>query len=196
MQLLINVDSLKIEIECDEFTDSPREWDNVGKMICFHNKYDLGDETPKCSPNDYWLQLMQEREYEVFGEYVSDEIDFENVEKYINKHFYVLPLYLFDHGDLSISTSSFSCPWDSGQVGFIYAPRECSEQGNVIKCLESEVEVFNKYLQGEVFRFTIKDQSDNILDSCGGFYDLEDCKRQAISEVQKISKTICVCSGI
>jgi hypothetical protein len=30
-------------------------------------------------------------------------------------------LYLYDHGGITISTGPFSCPRDSGQVGFIYA---------------------------------------------------------------------------
>jgi hypothetical protein len=33
----------------------------------------------------------------------------------------ILPLYLYDHGGITISCSPFSCPWDSGQVGWIYA---------------------------------------------------------------------------
>ena len=32
-----------IEIEQDENPESPREWDNLTTMICFHKKYNLGD---------------------------------------------------------------------------------------------------------------------------------------------------------
>lgn len=35
-----------------------------------------------------------------------------------------LPLYLYDHGGITMSTSPFSCPWDSGQVGVIYCTKE------------------------------------------------------------------------
>jgi len=36
----------------------------------------------------------------------------------------ILPLYLYDHGGITMSTGAFSCPWDSGQVGWIYAPKK------------------------------------------------------------------------
>ena len=36
------------------------------------------------------------------------------------KGFTMLPLYLYDHSGITMSISPFSCPWDSGQVGWIY----------------------------------------------------------------------------
>ena len=32
-----------IEVHQDESPESPRSWDNLGTMICFHRRYDLGD---------------------------------------------------------------------------------------------------------------------------------------------------------
>jgi hypothetical protein len=40
----------------------------------------------------------------------------------------ILPVYMLDHGGRSFSTSPFTCPWDSGQVGFIFATREDVKQ--------------------------------------------------------------------
>lgn len=40
----------------------------------------------------------------------------------------ILPVYMYDHGDLAFSTSPFTCPWDSGQVGFIFTTREDVKQ--------------------------------------------------------------------
>ena len=47
----------------------------------------------------------------------------------LNEHYVILPLYLFDHSGISISTGSFHDPWDSGQVGFIYASKEKAKEG-------------------------------------------------------------------
>ena len=33
----------KIEVIQDSEPESPREWDNLGNMICFHRNYNLGD---------------------------------------------------------------------------------------------------------------------------------------------------------
>lgn len=38
--------------------ESPRNWDNVGKMICFHREYKLGDKTDLTSNIfDSWKEL-------------------------------------------------------------------------------------------------------------------------------------------
>lgn len=34
----------KINIYQEEYSESPREWDNLGKMVCNHRQYTLGDE--------------------------------------------------------------------------------------------------------------------------------------------------------
>lgn len=73
-----------------------------------------------------------------------------------------LPLYLYDHGGITMSTGRFSDKWDSGQVGYIYTDRETvlNTCGNAnkknwkkvaYKDMESEVEVYDQYLTGEVY---------------------------------------------
>ena len=42
----------------------------------------------------------------------------------IEENYVILPLYLYDHGGITMRTSSFSDPWDSGQVGWIYASKQ------------------------------------------------------------------------
>ena len=44
--------------------------------------------------------------------------------KVISQKFLMLPLYLYDHSGITMNTTGFSCPWDSGQVGWIYASKE------------------------------------------------------------------------
>ena len=51
------------------------------------------------------------------GGELQDILD--NLDKYV-----ILPLYLYDHSGITMSTSVFSCPWDSGQVGWIYAEKK------------------------------------------------------------------------
>ena len=35
-----------IKIEHDDYPDNPRDWDNAGEMVCWHRRYNLGDEEP------------------------------------------------------------------------------------------------------------------------------------------------------
>jgi hypothetical protein len=192
------VNQLTVEIHQDSDPMDPREWDNVGKMVCWHRRHLLGDEQPKCSPSEYLFQLMREREFDKYRKYLPDEevVGEENIRKYIEKHFYVLPLYLHDHSGITMSTSRLSCPWDSGQVGFIYAPMECDEYPDMEKGLVGEVEIYDKYLQGDFYVYDIKDEHGNVLDSCGGYCDFSDCKEQGGIEAESLSQKLCVAAGI
>ena len=91
-----------IEIYPDQSPDSPREWDNLGTMVCFHKRYDLGDK------HDY-----DENNYDSWDELKEDIIKQENVHT-------ILPLYLYDHSGITMNTTGFSCRWDSMRVGFIF----------------------------------------------------------------------------
>jgi len=136
----------KIKIEQDTDPINPRtDYDNFGEMICFHRRYILGDEHDyKHEDYDGWNALYNA---------LRKEEDPAEV---------VLPLYLYDHSSITISTGPFSCPWDSGQIGFIIARRskilrefsrkrispELRDRARQI--LEGEVKTYDQYLTGDV----------------------------------------------
>ena len=158
-----------INIVNDEHAESPRTWDNLGTMICFHGRYNLGDE------------------------HSFDYNSFEEMEKAIEKQYdaVVLPLYLYDHSGITISTSPFSCPWDSGQVGFIAISKEKARNEYGWKAitkkrkelltsyLEGEVETYDQYLRGDIFGFEILNSEGEVEDSCWGFYGEESAIEEA-----------------
>jgi len=154
----------KIEIRQDEYAESPREWDNLGKMICFHGSYDLGDK-----------HELSSSDFNSWGE----------LEEFIYKEYnplIVLPLYLYDHSGITMNTAGFHCPWDSGQVGFIYVPKEnVRKEWNVKrispelkekvkKLLISEVKNYDSYISGDVYWYSIIDENGNTLDTLSGFF--------------------------
>ena len=61
----------------------------------------------------------------------------------------ILPLYLYDHSGITMNTTGFSCPWDSGQVGWIYADRRRIE-AEYGKVTPETVEKARQVLEGEV----------------------------------------------
>jgi hypothetical protein len=188
--------NLTIEIRQDDFAESPREWSNVGTMVCWHRRYTLGDEQPDCSPDEFLFKLMSDREFDKHRKYVPDEIKTEHVQAYINKHFFVLPLYLYDHGSITMSASAFSCPWDSGQVGFIYVERTCTEYPDLKAGLLAEVKTYDQYLRGEIYCYDVLDEDGNVLDSCGGFFGHDACveagKEAASSLAETLSTSFCI----
>ena len=100
-----------------------------------------------------------------------------------------LPLYLYDHSGITMSTSPFSCPWDSGCVGLIYiAKADADEWINadgtydteaMLAILESEVKEYDQYLTGDVWGYTITDDDGEEIDSCWGFYGHDYCEAEA-----------------
>jgi len=96
----------KIIIDCEDYPENPREWGNLTKMICFHRRYNLGDK------HNY-----RHDDYNNWDEMKKDIMKRENVGV-------ILPLYLYDHSGITISTTPFNCPFDSGQIGFIYIRKD------------------------------------------------------------------------
>jgi len=186
-------DNHELHIVHDEDPDSPRNWDNLGTMICVHGRYNLGDVHYKSK-----LECLQHiatslgiteiiNDLDMFEEIYDDE---EQLEDWIKSRedFVILPLYLYDHSGITMSTSSFSCRWDSGQVGYIYCSTDkilkeygTTDSDTLIKVeniLEGEVEEYDQYLTGDVYGFKLyKVETCNkghkhleFVDSCYGFY--------------------------
>ena len=165
MKNIIENDKYKLEIFDDLNPCSPREFDNLGTMVCFHRRYNLGDETELKS---------------------SDFSSWEELESYLYKEedaLIAIPVFMYDHSGLWINTTGFSCPWDSGQIGYIYISKEkvrreysCKRITKKLKnmmreILCSEVDLYNDYLCGNVYGFTLTDKENaEEIDSSCGFY--------------------------
>lgn len=101
----------------------------------------------------------------------------------------IIPIYLLDHSSLSMSTRSFNDPWDSGQVGFIYASHKkiAEEYGGISpenmekaeKLVRGEVQNYDNYLRGECYGFRLFDRGEEI-DSCWGSLGSFDDAKEAI----------------
>lgn len=178
----IKLDSCIIEISQDEICLNPRkEFDCFpGTFVCFHPRYDFGDVNPRCSPDEYKLQMMQDREYSLNEKWVPDGINKNHVEAYIAKHFVMLPVYSYEHGDIAVSVQPFACRWDSGQVGFIYISRDSREYDDLEAGLTQEIKVFNEFLQGNVYSFSIYNLDGEILESLDGCYGIDRCRQEAL----------------
>lgn len=157
----------------DPEAENPREWDNLGTMVCFHKRYRLGDKTD--------FKVSQFKDWEQMGKHL---------ERYYNA-ICVTPLYLYDHGGLTVSTGPFSCPFDSGQIGYIYADRRkvVKEFGTtrtskkikeeVKQIIEQEVKIYDAYLSGDVWSVQILDADGEVVDVFNSAYGYEDAIEMA-----------------
>jgi hypothetical protein len=172
-----------IEIWQDEDSESPREWDNLGTMVCFHHRYNLGDK----------------HGYEWLGDWgaLLDEI------RAAEGPILWLPVYMYDHSGIGLSTDDshypFNCPWDAGRLGIIYvtekraesefspALMDVVERASRVKGIpRAEVETYSQYLGGEVYGFTVTCGEEE--DSCGGFIGYDYCLQEAKEAAEYLAK--------
>jgi hypothetical protein len=119
-----------------------------------------------------------------------------------------LPVFAYQHGSIMLKAAErnpFSCPWDSGQSGFVYCTREkaCEEWGTAadklaaalaseagvewklsdkardkaLAYMAGEVETYSKYLNGECYGIVVEDRHGKTVDSVFGYYGLDDYLR-------------------
>lgn len=188
-------DGFVLEVMQEQNPESPREWSNFGVMVGWHTRYMLGDKQIKEQHQldlilidilDEKIGFSDEQRYNIM-EYASTEKLLEAINKHTKT--VVMPLYLYDHSGISISTSTSKyrmmdgAGWDWGTCGIIYATekRIKKETGveeidesiieKVKEILKGEVNDYDLYLRGESYYFRLykKDDPKNTVDSCGGF---------------------------
>ncbi len=174
----------KVHVLFDPEPMNPRtEYDNAATFVAWHGRRDLGDvNVPR-------------------GEYNSIE---ELIRATVPKGSFVQPVWAYEHGGITVSTSSvdnanpFSCPWDSGQVGFIYMSRDkvretmCVPRNSPIaklaehagEIMNAEIAEYANYLEGQVFGYVVESPEGDEIDSCWGFigepsYAMEEGKNMA-----------------
>lgn len=173
----------RLEITRDSFPTSPREDDNFTKLLCWHPRLNLGDKNAFDSYADF---------IEVFDGYNADEV-------------VVFPVRAYENSGISISILTsypFNDKWDSYQIGVcivckkdIASILEGEDERNWKEVAKevafTEVELYNQYLNGEVFCYTLEKKEKTFvkcpccetevptgyewveIDSCGGFYGVD-----------------------
>lgn len=164
--------------------ESPREWSNLGTLICWHRRYRLGDSHPFDSPEAFLRDLA--------GVSVQSELSMDQLRDRAERKSVLLPVFLYDHSGLAMNTIGFHCPWDSGQVGFVYVTLEAVRKEFGVKrvtmamreraadILRGEIATYDAYLGGRVYGYVVEADGEEI-EACWGFVgDYEtDCLPEA-----------------
>ena len=172
MTLKARIGNEELTIDQDEEPESPREWDNLGTMLCYHSRYELGDKK-------------------------GDFTDPEKLRAYLAKtRAIVLNLRLLDHSGLSISTSPtwpYDDRWDSMSIGLIFMTYDKikKEYGKKILSgrtlalaraqLEQEVKTYDQYLRGDIYCYSIArlttcnlgEEHKEVIDGVCGYYSVQ-----------------------
>jgi hypothetical protein len=189
----------RVKVVYDEDSVNPRDdsdcW--VGTLLTWHRKYDWSDECDERSsdPFDTMIRLVQKRDRffnaddEKWDCFVGDALRHE-VQRLMEKYYVTVPVFMYEHSGVSLSTAPFSCIWDSGQIGFIFADKldrmlentatEWTDdlQKKTIGLLESEINILDQYVSGQVYGFICEETEEEEPDErdwdysaeCYGFY--------------------------
>jgi len=163
-----------IKIYHDPDAESPREWCNLGTLICWHRRYRLGDSHRFDSPEAFLRDRAERKAI-------------------------LLPVFLYDHSGLAMNTIGFHCPWDSGQVGYVYVALDAVRKEFGVKrvtkalrekaedILRGEIVSYDAYLGGRVYGYVIEQDGEEV-DACWGYfghYEL-DCLSEARAFVDQM----------
>jgi hypothetical protein len=56
--------------------------------------------------------------------------------------------------------------------------------------MAGEVETYSQWANGEVYGYDVQDKEGNSLDSCWGFYGIDYCREEALSQAEYSAKTL------
>jgi hypothetical protein len=160
---------ITVQIFQDEEPQNPRDNDNLGTMALFHRRMILGDV-------NHGLTVEQAPAMES------------------RKDVLCLPVYAYEHGGITISTSDghypFNDRWDAGRAGIIFITKEKirEEYGwkvitkkrreEIMGRLQAEVEEYDLYLRGECYGYKAFENGEAADDSCWGFLGMKYLKEE------------------
>lgn len=190
---------LKLKVMYDESAINPLENKEefagiMGRFICWSKKYSLGH---KHNFEDK-VDLFKELAYKYHSDEVkkldealnSNKITFGSyvcrLEQiiYTSEDVYILPLFLYDHGGLTVSAVRFPSKWDSSLVGYVYTTKDAldsigcvyNSREDVEDILKSDIQLYDEYVKGEVYGFSIVEYDEKYgneygeIESSWGFY--------------------------
>ena len=160
----VKVGRFTVSLEPDEDPMSPRDADNIGILCLFARSYNLPREADY-DPKNYSGWEAMER-------------DIKKKEKPV----VILPVYMYDHSGVWLSTTlkyPFNDKWDGGQIGFIWTTKARMEKLGVTKptkakvhqYLVDEVDSYGKYLNGDYVGFVVRNERGEVEESVWGFDD-------------------------
>ena len=117
----------------------------------------------------------------VLGTERMDSDEMEYIES--SDQYFCLPVYAYVHGGAVLALNPFSCPFDSGRSGIIYAYKSELEkdfgkewEAIVDKAAEYVIAAFNQYVNGDIYSVSVYKDGE-LLDSQSSFLG-RDCAEE------------------
>lgn len=190
----------RLVIEHEEGTDNPRFDSNIGYFFTkernrispdgdTHALYQIMMETQEeANDTTHHIELMRARAHKEFKESAPKGGNSHDEELHIIE---IHPVYRYEHGNVVYKRGTAQ-GFDYANCGFYIVTAqsisgETHTAESIAKAIDAELEVYTKWCNGEVYRFTLYGENGEQEDACGGFYDIEDI-RESLPEDFKDEK--------
>lgn len=133
---------------------------------------DINMENPA---TDTWhTQLLVASKKHAFGTHnftSGEECDEYLASLHLKSRVYAMPVYAYIHSGIALSLTPFSCPWDSGMIGWVTVDMDALELevGSAKEEAQRLIEDMNEYLSGEAYGWIIENEDGEHIDSCWGY---------------------------
>ena len=175
---------LRAYLTYDTSPEDPRGYDNTTCIATWHRRYAIGDLQPRANPHEFLLDLLGEYHPELENMDQDQENRFldTDLKDILERHpypGYIRPLFMYEHGDTVLSTGPFSCPWDSGWLGWVYITPEKVREHQIRdpeqaeRIIQEEIKLTQAYGNGEVYTVEVEDDYQ-VVEAIGSIYHLEE----------------------
>lgn len=162
---------IKLVIESDSDLENPYGDDEGVKIVVLHGRY--------TNPCKDVKDMDAANAFEAANEGDDSE-------------WYVVKLWLYDHSGTAYrvgGSNPFSCPWDSGRVGFVALKRSewgggKEDDSKLFKYAQGVAEGYSDYANGNGYAYTITDRDGELLASSPGFIGDYDAPGGALEEAR------------
>lgn len=171
---------LVIENDCD--AENPREWENnISTLICFNSRSGYGDNHSYTNKS-----------------YGSVQEVIKAIKKDLNPVL-CYNLYIYKHGSVSLSLIPFNDSFDSWMVGCVIVEKEKLESyfpqykkltkrriEQIKSIIEMEIDIYTKYLNGDVYKYVIYD-GEECIETSGNYYDVDECRDYGLMVIKELN---------
>lgn len=192
-------------IKSHDDAPSPRDADNVGQFWAdgMHRRYNFHEE----GADDVLARIKDAERYRMDDDIDPDDWDnyewinyLREIEDKRKDEWAIVPVYMYEHGGISLSCSPFSCGWDSGMIGFMICDRKQAEMilgewdyDKVVQAIVAEVKCLDEYYvyggyMYEVIEYKKCDccghEKEVEADACCGFVGCPDGERGVKAQIR------------
>ena len=184
------IEQQRLVIGYDESSESPREWGNLGYFITIDRNYNSPDD------NNDFMEIIKETGDEANSQAEHMKMIKKEIRSRLDEEVLAIyPVVKYEHGGVvyklgtihgfDYSNNGFYIVTDKTvkEYGTDNTNKNTAKQAKVFeRIIKGELDIYNHYINGEVYGFTLYDEQGEVSDSCWGFYDIEDIREHLPKE--------------